>query len=62
MWRLKSTPLPTARMMMTAGTVLSLMPNSWPTMLALMKLRRRKNRFRRKIELENHVYILYKEK
>ena len=25
-----------------AGTVLSLMPNSWPTMLALMKLRRRK--------------------
>ena len=31
-------------------------------MLALMKLRRRKNRFRRKIELESYVYILHKEK
>ena len=33
-----------ARMMMTAGMVLSLMPNSWPTMLAVMKLKRRKNK------------------
>ena len=40
----KSTPMPTARMMMTAGTGLSLMLNSWPTMLALMKLKRRKNK------------------
>ena len=48
MWRLNSTPMPTARIRMTAGTALSLMPrrrrapNSWPTMLAVMKLRRRK--------------------
>ena len=45
---LNSTPMPTARMRMTAGTALSFIPsrprapNSWPTILAVMKLRRRK--------------------
>ena len=45
---LNSTPMPTARMRMTAGTALNLIPSrprapkSLSTMLAVMKLRRKK--------------------